>query len=274
MAKSRAMLLAGFMVLAFTLSATRLHPQSKPQAAALSSVLPDVAGIRPGMAAQEAYSVLKSRHPSIKIGVGQLQLQGLGDKPIVVQIAAQVVDASAPETITVWLTTPPGDQVVFAVGRLLEYDPNQPLLRSEVLQNLRQKFGAETASSPGQAYWAFDELGKRPDAARMRQLNCMSRAHGSVPVVAPSGSTFPGGTPVMFGLEAATPCDAFIKVNAQLDGPNGQDETYVHRITVTVRDLALERRSQEAYQAYLANADARKGKEELEKAKQRKAPKF
>jgi hypothetical protein len=31
---------------------------------------------------------------------------------------------------------------------------------------------------------------------------------------------------------------------------------------------------QDAYQAYLSNADARQGKEELEKAKRRKVPKF
>ena len=274
MAKSRTMRLAGFVVLAFTLPAPWLHPQSKPEAAAVSFALPDVAGIRPGMPAQEAYSILKARHSGIKIGVGQLQMQGLGDKPIAVQIAAQVVDAAAPETITVWLTTPPGNQVVFAVGRLLKYDPSQPLLRSQVLESLRQKYGPETGSSPQQVYWAFDEQGKRPDAARMRQLNCMSIAHGSVQVGPPPGSTFPGMTPVMYSPEAAHPCDAFIKVNAQLDGANGQDQTYVHRITVTVRDLALERRSQEAYRAYLANADARKSKDELEKARQRKVPKF
>jgi hypothetical protein len=39
-------------------------------------------------------------------------------------------------------------------------------------------------------------------------------------------------------------------------------------------DLALERRSQEAYRAYLASAANGRSKEELEKAKQRKLPKF
>src|SRR5262245_2886663 len=102
--------------LAILFFASGAGAQSKQDTASpLPSTLPDIIGIRPGMSAQEAYNLLKARHAGIKIGVGQFQLQGLGDKPVVTQIAAQVVDASAPETITVWLTTPPGKQVVFAV---------------------------------------------------------------------------------------------------------------------------------------------------------------
>src|SRR5215813_9016442 len=110
MTKSRATLLAGGIVLAFNLLAVSLHPQSKPEVV-ISPTVPDVAGIRPGISAQEAYNLLKARHPGIKIGVGQFQIAGLGDKPIPTEIAAQVVDASEPETLTVWLTTPPGKQV-------------------------------------------------------------------------------------------------------------------------------------------------------------------
>ncbi len=274
MAKSRATLLAGYVVFAVVFFAPLLHPQSKPEAT-ISSAVPDVIGIRPGMSAQEAYSLLKARHPSITIGVGQFQIAGLGDKPIPTEIAAQVVDASEPETLTVWLTTPPGKQLVFAVGRMLEYDSNSPLLRKEVLESLRRKYGPETASNPAQVYWAFDEQGRRPDASRMRQLNCMSIANGSVSVAAPPGATFSAATPVMYTPpQAASPCDSYIKVDAQLDGTSGLDQTYVRRITLMIRDLALERRSEEAYQAYLANAANAKSKEELEKAKQRKAPKF
>src|SRR5215470_10551103 len=88
MAKSRATLLAGSIILAFSLSAWSLHSQSKPEAA-ISPAVPDVIGIRPGMSAQEAYTLLKARHPGIKIGVGQSQIAGLGDKPIPTEIAAQ-----------------------------------------------------------------------------------------------------------------------------------------------------------------------------------------
>jgi hypothetical protein len=260
--------------LEFALPQPKATAQSKPQAPEVSSALPDVAGIRPGMPAQEAYNLLKARHPSIKIGVGQLQMQGLGDKPISAQISAQVVDASAPETITVWLTSPPGQQVVFAVGRTLEYDPNQPLLRSKVVDSLRQKFGPETLDGGTQVYWAFDEQGRRPDAARMKQLNCISRGGlGNLIVAPPQGPTFPAVTPIIYSPQALDPCDSFIKVNAELSSP-GPDPTYVHRIALIIWDLALERRSQEAYRAYLASAANGRSKEELEKAKQRKLPTF
>jgi hypothetical protein len=260
--------------LVFAVPQPKATAQSKPQAPEVSSALPDVAGIRPGMPAQVAYNLLKARHPSIKIGVGQLQMQGLGDKPISAQISAQVVDASAPETITVWLTSPPGQQVVFAVGRTLEYDPNQPLLRSKVVDSLRQKFGPETLDGGTQVYWAFDEQGRRPDAARMKQLNCISIAHGNLIVAPPQGPTFPAMTTIIYSPQALNPCDSFIKVNAELLSGQSLDHTYVHSITLMIWDLALERRSQEAYRAYLASAANGRSKEELEKAKQRKLPKF
>ena len=60
----------------------------------------------------------------------------------------------------------------------------------------------------------------------------------------------------------------------QLGVANGQDQTYVRHIVLIVWDHGLQRQTQDAYQAYLSNADARLGKEELEKAKRRKVPKF
>ncbi len=56
--------------------------------------------------------------------MGQAPIPGFGDKLLVTEMRAQVTDPSAPETITIWLTIPPTKQVVFAVGRLLEYDPH------------------------------------------------------------------------------------------------------------------------------------------------------
>ncbi len=69
-------------------------------------------------------------------------------------------------------------------------------------------------------------------------------------------------------------CDWLIKLNAYLVGPPGVDLTYVYNINVILRDVRLQRQTQEAYQSYLAHADTAKSNEELEKAKQRKLPKF
>jgi hypothetical protein len=226
------------------------------------------------MPAQEAYAILKARNPNIRISIGQAPIPGFGDKPVVTEMRAQVTDASAPETIAVWLTIPPTKQLVFAVGRLLEYDRDQPLLRSKIMESLRQKYGNETDTSNTQAFWGFDEHGGRPDAARLKQLNCMSRGHGNLLISAPQTATFTAPSILVYSPETDNGCEWLIKLNAYFSGPGGVDQTYVHSISVMLWDVRLQRQTQEAYQAYLANAGAAKSKEELEKAKQRKVPKF
>lgn len=55
-----------------------------PQA---TSALPDVVGIRPGISAQEAYNLLKARAPRAQIGVGQIPVAGVTEKPVPVSLA-------------------------------------------------------------------------------------------------------------------------------------------------------------------------------------------
>jgi len=267
-------LLAGLVVLALSFCSLAAHAQTKQAAAPASSPIPDLVGIRPGMPAQEAYAILKARNPSVRISMGQAPIPGFGDKPVVTEMRAQVIEPSAPETITVWLTIPPTKQVVFAVGRLLEYDHNQPLLRTKIMESLREKYGTETDTSNLQAFWAFDEHGRRPDAARLRQFNCASRGHGNLIVNAPEAPTFPAPSILVYSPEPDNGCEDLVKLNAYFSGPGGTDFTYVYNITVMLWDAHLQRQTQEAYQAYLANAGAAMSKEELEKAKQRKLPKF
>ena len=265
---------AGLVVLALSFCSLAAQAQTKQGVASASSALPDVAGIRPGMPAQEAYSILKARNANIKISMGQAPIPGFGDKPVVTEMRAQVTDPSAPETITIWLTIPPTKQVVFAVGRLLEYDPNQPLMRSKIMESLREKYGTETDAGNWQAFWGFDEHGGRPDAARLKQLNCGSRGHGNLVISAPQTATFPAPSILVYSPEADNGCEWLIKLNAYFTGRGGVDSTYIYNISVLLWDVRLQRQTQEAYQAYLAQADTAKSKEELEKAKQRKLPKF
>jgi hypothetical protein len=265
---------AELVVLAFLFCPLAAKAQTKQGVAATSSALPDLAGIRPGMPAQEAYTILKARNPNIKIGLGQAPIPGFGDKPVVTEMRAQVTDPAAPETITVWLTIPPTKQVVFAVGRLLEYDPEQPVLRSKVLASLREKYGNETELANWEAFWAFDEHGGRPEAARVKQLNCMNKGHGNLLIKGPETATFTAPSMLVYSPEADNGCEWLIKLNAHFTGRGGLDPTYVYNIDVTLWDVRLQRQTQEAYRAYLANAGAAKSKEELEKAKQREAPKF
>src|SRR5689334_6950826 len=85
-----------------TFAAVPAGAQSKSETSAVSSnmssaatsAMPDVVGIRPGMPAQEAYNALKARNANVKIGIGKFMMPGLGDKPTVTSMAAQVVDGS------------------------------------------------------------------------------------------------------------------------------------------------------------------------------------
>jgi hypothetical protein len=90
----------------------------------------------------------------------------------------------------------------------------------------------------------------------------------------PQTATFPAPSILVYSPEADNGCEWLIKLNASFTGSGGLNSTYIYNISVFLWDVRLQRQTQEAYQAYLANAGAAKSKEELEKAKQRKLPKF
>src|SRR5215469_5305590 len=167
------------IVFALAILAATAASAQQPQARPPSSI-PDVAGIRPGISAEEAYNLLKARNANIQIGVGQSQVPGLGDKPIVTTISAQVLDARAPEVLAVWLTLPPAKQVVWAIGRRLDYENDKPLLKENVVANLRQKYGQETAAFD-KLIWVFDHQGRPVNAAPLRVGNyCLAAAPGNL----------------------------------------------------------------------------------------------
>src|SRR5713101_5752046 len=155
-----------------------------PQA---TSALPDVVGIRPGISAQEAYNLLKARAPRAQIGVGQIPVAGVTEKPVPVSLAIYNPDANPPEIIKVWLTIPPSKQVVWAISRQIEYEKDKQLLKSTVINGLRQKYGPELDAQFH--YWAFDQQGRRSENAGQKGANCMARANRSLPVALPQGAT-------------------------------------------------------------------------------------
>jgi len=245
--------------------------QSRAQATApqATSALPDVVGIRPGISAQQAYDLLKARAPRAQISVGQFPVAGVTDKPVPVSLAVNNLEADPPEIINIWLTMPPSKQVVWAIGRQIQYDQKKQLLKSTVINGLRQKYGPETDEQS--QYWAFDQQGRRTENAGPTGAICRVRAKWSLQVVPPEGATYASFTPLLYNPGPPTPCESVIEVRTQLSGLSPE---YVFHVTVIVSDLALARRSQDTYQSFLANADAAKKKEDLEKAKQQKGPTF
>jgi hypothetical protein len=254
----------------FAAGALNADAQSKSQGPPSSPGLPDVVGIRPGMSAEEAYNLLKKRAAGAQIGVGQSPVEGVSDKPVPVSMAVQILSGEQVEYITLWLTTPPSKQVVWAVGRTVEFERDKQALKSTVMAGLRQKYGPETDEE--YRFWAFDQQGRRPDEAGRKGANCATRQNWNLAVTPPRAAIYSYATPLMIPMGPRTLCDALTEVRASYDSPLGPE--YVIRVTVTVSDLSLARASQEAYQAFLANTDTAKKQRELERAKQRKGPEF
>lgn len=231
--------------------------------------VPDVVGIRPGMSPQEAYNLLKARANGAKIGMGQMTLPGVTDKPVVTVMSVRVMGSSPGETIAVWLTLPPNTQQVWGVSRKLQFDEGKEMLKSAVLDGLRQKYGAETDPN----YWAFDEQGGRVPTAGVHSNSCVNRE--MVNLAPPDDTTAPMGvSPLIYTPGPEQPCSSVISVRAEYGNASSGGPGMVRWVTVTVQDPPLARRSQQAYQSALANGDAAKRKEEIERAKQQKAPTF
>jgi hypothetical protein len=235
-----------------------------------ASALPDVVGIRPGISAQEAYDLLKARAPGAKVGVGQFPVSGVSDKPVPVSMAVDIPDADPSEVIGVWLTIPPSRQVVWAIGRSIVFAQNKQVLKSKVLGGLRQKYGREADEQ--YQYWAFDEQGRRSENAGQKGANCINRANWSLPVAPPQAANFAYFTPLLTVPVPPNACTSLTEIRAELISP--QNNEYVSQVTVVLSDLALARRSQDAYQAVLSNAEAARKKNEFEKARQQKTPVF
>jgi hypothetical protein len=198
--------------------------------------------------------------------VGQYSVAGVTDKPVPTAMAVMIPDAVPAQTITVWLTTPPLPQTVWAVGLEQKYPESGKLLKSTIVDALRAKYGPE--ANVQYSYWAFDGQGHPAKDGG----SCINGQNFTLAVQPPGGATYPYVTPLIYPLTDKTACDSIVDVRTQFGGvyPGG----YFSDISVIETDRALVRKAREAYYTYLANADAAKKKEELEKAKQQKAPAF
>lgn len=258
-------------------AAIGLAMMALPSVAQNGGSLPDVVGIRPGMTPQEAYSALKEHGNGAKVGIGQVILTGVSDKPVALIMSERVLDASPAEVITVWLTAPPARQQVFAVRRTLKFDPQHEMLKSKVVDGLRQKYGPETSTESRRSlgimdpmihFWMFNEQGARLD----RSGSCLYA--GLMNLSEPDNPSTPQpNTPLFVMSPLPNGCTDVVSVSTQL-GPGNQGSDFVGVVSVIAQDTSLARRSKEAYAAYLANADEARRKADLEKAKQQKAPAF
>ncbi|HEX9198433.1 MAG TPA: hypothetical protein VF865_02665 [Acidobacteriaceae bacterium] len=253
-------------------AAILLSPQLRGQTASAPAQPgpTEIAGIRPGMTAQQAYDALKAHAHGAKIVTERLSINGVSETPIPVGMAVMIPDTLPAEIVTVWLTTPPSTQVVWAVGETMKYPDANQMLTESVLGALRKKFGAEQTANGGPTlYWTFDRQG-----SRRPEINAASCVTFNLNVTDPNAPTFSMARPPLYvPVPPKSPCDPLVSVTGLMEGPNNADR-YVTRITLIVVDHALVRSNAEAYNVYLANAAAAKQKQDLDKAKEQKAPVF
>lgn len=264
--------LATTSVLVLALAVVAGAAQSRNQTASptQAAAVPDVVGIRPGIMPQEGYDLLKKRAAGGQIGIGQLPIAGVSEQPVPSLIAVNVLTPEGAEHITLWLTIPPSKQVIWAVGRTIQFDPDKRVLKRSVVEGLRQKYGPETDA--GYRFWAFDKQGRLVADAGSKGANCATRQDWTLFPAPPESATFSYVTPLLQPVGARTLCDSLIQVRATDDSTPSSE--YVSRVTVIISDLDLARSSQEAYRSFLANADSAKKQQEREKATERKAPVF
>ena len=239
-----------------------------PAVAQGSSSAPDVIGIRPGMSAQDAYSVLNAHANGAKVGIAQMMIPGIS-QPVVVVMSVEVLGASPKETITVGLTVPPEKQVVWAIRRTLTFERGKELTRASVMDSLRQKYGQEIHS--GVDYWDFDEQGNHANVKDMTFNHCAGQMSISDPddFVNPRAASALVQPPL-----PANACSNFIAIRAEWIGAANGSSELAGGIAVIVEDAPLARRSQVAYQALVGKGADAAHQQELDNANQQKKPTF
>jgi hypothetical protein len=141
-------------------------PPAAPKGTAPAAQLPDIVGIRLGMPLRDAFTILQTAHATVKLGMYPITVPGIA-KPVLEGfsfLSGYKGVGITEERVSVHLTPPPNQQVVWKVVRQLS---QQKIYRANVLSSLREKYGKETGTTPFVAndqqitdmWWTFDEQG-------------------------------------------------------------------------------------------------------------------
>lgn len=257
---------------------------AQPNQAESGSALPDILGIRPGMAIADAYRVLKAHDPKGSLQYGQKRIEAISDKPVThAFLYSPTASPQDPEIILVDLTFPPSQQTVWRVSRFLRFPSGKEPLPATFVSALRQKYGQELPSRiPQLAFWVFDEQGRPAGGhAGIDLVDCAMYVDRPGPPSVLGQNTgvsnalnVPPGvalnpTVVVANREA---CYPFVYVTATLvaDGANG----VMTATTVTVTDLGAGIRAGTATRNLMDQRAAAQQQRELEKARRQPVPAF
>lgn len=250
-----------------------------PGASAGAGSLPDVVGIHTGIFIGDAYNLLKAYDVGKEVSVGQVIIQGLGDKPVVhvLKTATQGGD-----TITAHVTLPPEKQVVYEIRRVVRFEQGKEITTDVMLASLRKKYGPELRLRQGGVQWVmewrFDQHG-RP--ASPSSVYCTPHYFWGASAIG-SISSEPGSpivsVPFGIGIDTAfaskDPCQPLIFLTVFVDVVSRGGGDLVNQMTLQLTDISVENRAALATQAYVDNVAAEQEKQRMDKAKQQAPPKF
>ena len=263
--------------LALLVLGTRPAAAASAPAAAPTDAMPDVVGLRPGIAPQEAYNFLVAYDRSAAVYVSDTSLPPAGPKPTPVAIA-MAQDATAAEKIQADLTLPPLRQTVWRVARHLQFAQGKQTTIQNVIATLRTKYGPEAWMPSGRMImltWYFDERGRRVNLPGGAQpANCAGKTGPTVPlwgIPAGHGAPYPLIQPLPVS-EQEEICRSVVVVYATANP--GIDERLVGSLDVVIADLPLETRAHRATVQMLADAAAGQQQKELDRASQQSGPKL
>ena len=210
---------------------------------------PDVVGLYPGMPVSDAYNLLKSYFPNRggKVDLVQEQWPGVNDGrplPTVLHIPPSDQQGTYDDIIDVSITLPPTRQSVWAVKRVMRFEPGKAPSTNAVIAGLHQKYGQEMpyqfqGAVKSTFRWFFDANGKRvPDSlAECNRTTYDPSLRGFRQLVYdPSPNQYGNLLVAPPGLAGGEACKTFIYVQADIT--TGQTEV-VAGMTVTMYDLGF-----------------------------------
>jgi hypothetical protein len=256
-------------------------------------MLPDVVGFRTGTPLAEAYNQLKAYNAKLPIQAGEALVPELSDKKL--PYAVLLSEGSAfGDRIRLDVTFPPNAQVVWRVSREVGFAAGQAPTRTNMVAQLRKKYGAEYPpdnASQGNAMltWLFDERGQRAvEGGGLTYRNCHGVLSSGAFVATTVGDSIdtavgpplspyfqlsgPLDGPPARTMPAFRPCQSLIVVNVFLGA--AADPNLIALMLVTMTDAGLRGRAYQATFDYVSKVRAGKAKKDLDSAGQRPTPKL
>lgn len=238
--------------------------------------LPDIVGIRLGMPLRDAFTILQTAHPTVKLGMYPITLPGI-EKPVLEGfsfLSGYKGQGITEERVSVHLTPPPNQQVVWKVVRLLS---QQKIYRANVLSSLREKYGREAGTTPFVAndqqitdmWWILDEQGhpaKLPggQAGVEAAADCVKRFNASE-----AGSSWFAPNNLensVNGLDKTDWCNSSgIVVHASFS-----QAEIITQLAVETFNVPLAVRSAKAEMAFVNDVVRRQRQQQIDQAKQAK----